>query len=38
LREAAGAAARSEARNWSLFDEFNARNATTAFQELEWSE
>lgn len=32
----AGEAARAEAQNWSLFDDFNARNATTAYQELEW--
>ncbi|SEP21897.1 quinoprotein relay system zinc metallohydrolase 2 [Methylobacterium sp. ap11] len=32
----AGKAARAEAQNWSLFDDFNARNATTAYQELEW--
>ncbi len=38
LREAAGEAARSEAANWSLFTDFNARNATTAYQELEWKE
>lgn len=36
LREAAAAAGGSEAANWSLFDDFNARNATTAYQELEW--
>jgi hypothetical protein len=23
-------------RNWLLFDEFNQRNATTSFHELEW--
>jgi quinoprotein relay system zinc metallohydrolase 2 len=36
MQEAAGEAGRVEAREWSLFDEFNARNATTAFHELEW--
>ena len=32
----AGNAARDEAGEWALFDDFNARNATTAYQELEW--
>ncbi|WP_407943575.1 quinoprotein relay system zinc metallohydrolase 2 [Methylobacterium sp. EM32] len=32
----AGRAARDEAGEWALFDDFNARNATTAYQELEW--
>ncbi len=32
----AGRAARGEAGDWALFDDFNARNATTAYQELEW--
>ncbi|MFE1601820.1 quinoprotein relay system zinc metallohydrolase 2 [Methylobacterium sp. ID0610] len=32
----AGEAAAGEAKDWSLFREFNARNATTAYQELEW--
>ena len=36
MQDAAASAARSEAPNWQLFDEFNARNATTAFHELEW--
>jgi quinoprotein relay system zinc metallohydrolase 2 len=36
LSEAARTAGRSEAPNWTLFDEFNARNATAAFAELEW--
>lgn len=36
LSDAAHRAGRSEAGNWALFDDFNARNATTAFQELEW--
>jgi quinoprotein relay system zinc metallohydrolase 2 len=36
MQEAAASAARSEAPRWQLFDEFNARNATTAFHELEW--
>jgi quinoprotein relay system zinc metallohydrolase 2 len=36
MRRASERAARSEAESWSLFDSFNPRNATTAFQELEW--
>ncbi|MFG1345057.1 quinoprotein relay system zinc metallohydrolase 2 [Xanthobacter autotrophicus DSM 431] len=36
MSEAAGEAGRSEAPNWQLFDDFNARNATTAFHEFEW--
>ncbi|AWB21184.1 quinoprotein relay system zinc metallohydrolase 2 [Methylobacterium currus] len=32
----AGRAAQGEAGEWALFDDFNARNATTAYQELEW--
>jgi quinoprotein relay system zinc metallohydrolase 2 len=36
MRHASERAARSEAGAWSLFDSFNPRNATTAFQELEW--
>lgn len=31
-------AGKSEKKNWKLFDEFNARNASTAFAELEWEE
>lgn len=36
LSEAVKTAGRSEAGNWQLFDEFNARNATAAYAELEW--
>lgn len=36
IEEAAQTAALSERGNWSLFDDFNARNATAAFAELEW--
>lgn len=36
LSEAAREAGRSEAGNWQLFDDFNARNATATFHELEW--
>ncbi|WP_069306760.1 quinoprotein relay system zinc metallohydrolase 2 [Methylobrevis pamukkalensis] len=36
LSEAAKTAGRSEAANWVLFDEFNTRNATAAYAELEW--
>ena len=33
---AAKAAAASERSRWQLFDDFNARNATAAFSEIEW--
>jgi glyoxylase-like metal-dependent hydrolase (beta-lactamase superfamily II) len=33
---AAKAAAASERPRWQLFDDFNARNATAAFSEIEW--
>src|SRR4051812_44593017 len=33
---AANAAAASERLRWQLFDDHNARNATTAFSEIEW--
>jgi quinoprotein relay system zinc metallohydrolase 2 len=33
---AAGAAASSERSRWELFDDFNTRNATAAFSEIEW--
>jgi quinoprotein relay system zinc metallohydrolase 2 len=33
---AANAAAASERLRWQLFDDYNARNATTAFSEIEW--
>lgn len=36
MREAAARAAQSERDRWLLFDDFNARNATAAFHELEW--
>jgi hypothetical protein len=36
MRETADRAARAESNSWSLFDGFNPRNATTAYQELEW--
>lgn len=36
LAEAVKAAGRSEAPNWALFDDYNERNATTAYAELEW--
>ena len=36
MRQAAGEAAQSERNNWQLFDDFNARNATSAYHELEW--
>lgn len=34
--DAAREAGRAEASQWMLFDDFNARNATTTFHELEW--
>ncbi len=36
LSEAARTAGRSEAAHWKLFDDFNARNATAGYAELEW--
>jgi quinoprotein relay system zinc metallohydrolase 2 len=33
---AAGTAAGTERSRWQLFDDFNARNATAAFSEIEW--
>jgi glyoxylase-like metal-dependent hydrolase (beta-lactamase superfamily II) len=36
MSEAVTKAAQSEASNWSLFDEYNERNAASAFAELEW--
>jgi hypothetical protein len=35
ISKAAGVA-ESEKNNWGLFDEYNTRNATAAFAELEW--
>jgi len=36
LAKAVAGAAASERPRWTLFDEYNARNATAAFSELEW--
>jgi quinoprotein relay system zinc metallohydrolase 2 len=36
LGAAAATAATSESSHWDLFEEYNARNATAAFSELEW--
>ncbi|MEM9181067.1 MAG: quinoprotein relay system zinc metallohydrolase 2 [Pseudomonadota bacterium] len=36
LGQAIDVIAESEAENWQLFDEFNPRNATVAYTELEW--
>ena len=36
LPEAIRASAQGERSRWKLFDAFNARNATAAYQELEW--
>lgn len=36
LDQAATRAAQDERGRWSLFDEYNARNATAAYAELEW--
>jgi len=36
IAAAAGKAAISERARWELFDDFNARNATAAFSEIEW--
>jgi quinoprotein relay system zinc metallohydrolase 2 len=36
VREAAAAAAGDEKSKWRLFEDYNARNATAGFAELEW--
>ncbi len=36
ITAAAGTAAASERPRWRLFDEYNARNATSAYSEIEW--
>jgi quinoprotein relay system zinc metallohydrolase 2 len=36
LAEAVKTAGRSESGNWALFDDYNERNATAAYAELEW--
>lgn len=36
IRTAADKAAASERSNWQLFEDYNARNATAAFSEIEW--
>ncbi len=36
ITEAANKAAASERSRWQLFDDYNARNATAAFSEIEW--
>lgn len=36
LSQAVTTAGLSERSNWALFDEYNERNATTAYAELEW--
>ena len=36
ITTAAGTAAASERSHWQLFNDYNARNATAAFSEIEW--
>jgi glyoxylase-like metal-dependent hydrolase (beta-lactamase superfamily II) len=36
LSQAVKSAGSSEASNWALFGDYNERNATTAYAELEW--
>lgn len=36
IRTAADKAATTERSHWELFDDYNARNATAAFSEIEW--
>lgn len=36
IRQAAESSAATERGHWRLFDEFNPRNATAAFHEMEW--
>ena len=36
ITAAADTAAASERSQWELFDDYNARNATAVFSEIEW--
>ena len=36
ITKAAETAAASERSHWQLFNDYNARNATAAFSEIEW--
>ena len=36
IEEAAQTVAESERGNWALFDDYNGRNVTEAYKELEW--
>ena len=36
ITEAAAHAGEAERPRWQLFDDYNARNATAAFSEIEW--
>jgi hypothetical protein len=36
ITAAASSAAASERPKWRLFDDYNARNATAAFSQMEW--
>jgi hypothetical protein len=36
IAAAAAKAAATERSRWSLFDDYNARNATAAFSQIEW--
>ena len=36
IGDAAALSAQGERSNWDLFDDFHPRNATAAFEELEW--
>jgi hypothetical protein len=36
MSEAVKTAGQSERGSWALFEEYNERNATAAFAELEW--
>ncbi|WP_305910185.1 quinoprotein relay system zinc metallohydrolase 2 [Methylomarinum sp. Ch1-1] len=38
IEEAVKTVGRSERQNWKLFDQFHAKNVTTAFAELEWED
>jgi len=36
IEEAAQTVGESERGNWALFDDYNGRNVTEAYKELEW--